>query len=200
MPKSTYKAPKVARTKSTMQVKVRCLSFIVQFLANIVQSLSKLELMPNELFAQVLSNLDDGPDSIYTLLALSFVSKIINAKTKKANGEPIVDARAMSTRLSKATSQKISYKKWLYNEAAAKLEKNGFFRKRLLRLTCPFCGKRKDNSLSGFADNEFHRDRTMRICFQCVTLSRPDGWKVRGEAVFRCVRCKKYELYTMLVK
>jgi len=156
--------------------------------------------MPNELFAQVLPNMDDGFDSIYTLLSLTYVSKTINAKTKKANGDAIVDARAMSTRLSRTASQPISYEKWLYNEAAARLEKDGFFRKRLLRLTCSFCGKRKDNSLSGFADNEFHRNRTMRICFRCVTLSAPDRWKVRGEAVFKCARCNKYELYIMLVK
>jgi len=148
--------------------------------------------MPNELFAQVLSCLDDTSGSIYTLLSLTYVSKTINAKTKKANGTTIVDARAMSVRLGpKGTPFP---KKLRYVEANVALENKGFPRRKLARLTCSDCGVRKSNSMDGFVDGEFKKGREHRRCIRCMTISSGKTMKLHGCWVFRCVDCQEYGL------
>ena len=164
--------------------------------------------MPTEVFQLILPHLND----IYTLLALEFVSKTINAMTKLENGKPVVDARKgnlwLPSGLERACHQCIY---WL---ATIRLENNDLSRKNLTLLTCVECGVRKPNGWNGFLDRDFYPNGwngvldpdfytkddalDLRVCIECresqsryTSLGIPNFSKICGLDVLRCDTCKR---------
>jgi len=124
----------------------------------------------------VLSNfkcktIDDPCDlNIYSLLALKFVSKTINAKTKTAKGDAIVDARGMRAALfnSELRLRALRASKSCYTGQVCLLEARGFFRRRLRTLTCSRCGRLKRNSVAEFGNESCsERNTSYRACLTC---------------------------------
>jgi len=150
MPKTAYYTGRRRSTKNKIS-RARPTVGHLSDLATVHDMSFKLNALPTEVFQLILPYLDK-----YALLALQFVSRAINAKTKNWKGEALVETKI---EWRKKTDKSIRY--WL------KLEATWFPYRRLPRLTCSGCGKRKANCVTGFTDQQFKKGKGNRECIEC---------------------------------
>lgn len=160
------------------------------------QTLSRLELLPTEIFVDILRS--SSPASV---LALKLTSRSILHKTKKRDGTEVVsiDAVLQTARECDRRLHEWDDKWWTSNsspteadiEAHKTDEVNWPVHKKILedylamriccetdtprslltRLTCSGCGIAKTNGIAGFADCHFKKTRLDRSCIRCVAHS-----------------------------
>jgi len=181
-----------------------------------LQTLSRLELLPTEIFVDILRYATPA-----SILALKLTSRTILHMTKTSDGREVVNIQAElnSARDCQRRLIECGVKWWRGNlnpaPTAAELEayrtdqenwpanarvledclamriqcEADTPRSLLTHLTCLGCGIAKTNGIEGFADCHFKPKRLDRFCLGC----RPrfiDRMNVRGFKIFQCWLCR----------
>lgn len=140
--------------------------------------LSRLESLPTEIVQHILSLLPP-PAFLY----VKFTSKTMYAFTKDSFGNDLINMKdGMSNRS--------------YAAMMVWLEHVHMRERKMDRITCSLCAKRKQNARNGFNDAHFNRSRLDRQCLRCLTfftfsLRALQSFKVKGEKMFVCYMCDK---------
>jgi len=182
-----------------------------------LQTLSPLELLPTEIFVDILRR--GTPASV---LALKLTSRTILHMTKDGDGKEVINIHAVLESARDCERRLDEYEfKWLpvgsQNPAPTAAESEAYAtdqenwpanakvledyiamrirceadtpRSLLTHLTCSGCGIAKTNGIEGFADCHFKPKRLDRFCLSC----RPrfiDRMNVCGMKIFRCWLCQ----------
>jgi len=152
---------------------------------------SHFECLPTELFNNIHKYLTPS-----AVVAMKFVCRDFNAKSRSLAGTRMVDIRRRIQRQS--SSYRVEGEE-LRMIARIIIDYESRSLVRLSKLTCTRCARARGNTLTGFPDDQFDQKRRDRMCLICVCeLHRLSGnarhitrtYVVQGVAMAMCYKCR----------